>query len=286
MRTLAWLVLLFWLSGGVFAAAEYLHEAREPTALEQAAFARLKNKFPGAVLDANLRTFRNLAESPEYLTFLAEAYPDAAPLKAFEEIIDFEKIMNRILPPKERYLSFYRAQFGAGTVDEVTDEEHFLVHFDVTTKWVREASKAGGELSNAERTDGMRRMSGRTPARLMGTSAAREMLARRFGIDATIKLTQAEWTPIVQYFKMPLGEVADAHLAEDVRWIKTVFETYGQADGSLQIALQDPLLFNRIVYAFNTDKTFLTWVYPPVDRHQKARLLPGLKPSASPPKER
>ena len=286
MKTLAWLVLLVWLSGGVFAAAaDYLHEDREPTALEQAAFARLRQKFPGDILDANLQTFRKLAKNPEYLTFLAEAYPDAASVKAFEAIIDFEKIINRILPPKERYLLFYREQFGVDRVNEVTAAEHFLVHFEVTGAWMHSAYKEGGDLPNSERT-GEFVPSSRTPARLMATSAAREMLERRFGIDATRKLTRAEYTLLVRYFKMPLLSVAEAHLAEDRRWIKAVFEKHGTAEGSLWIALQDPILFNRIFYAFTTDETFLTYIYSPVDRHQKVRLPPHLRQRDSAPKER
>lgn len=286
MKTLAWLVLLFWLSGGVFAAAaDYLHEDREPTALEQAAFTRLRQKFPGDILDTNLETFRKLAKSPEYLTFLAEAYPDAAPVKAFEAIVDFEKIINRILPPKERYLPFYWEQFNVDSVDEVTAEEHFLVHFEVTGAWMHSAYKEGGDLPPSERT-GEFVLSPRTPARLMATSAAREMLERRFGIPATIRLMPAEWTLIVRYFKMPLSSVAGKHLAEDRRWIKAVFEKHGTSEGSLWIALQDPLLFNSILYAFTTDETFLASVYSTVDRHQKVRLPPHLRKRDSAPKER
>lgn len=286
MKTLAWLVLLVWLSGGVFtAAADYLHEDREPTALEQAAFARLRQKFPGDILDANLQTFRKLAKSPEYLTFLAAAYPDAAPVKAFGAIIDFEKIINRILPPKERYLPFYREQFNVASVDEVTAAEHFLVHFEVTGAWMHSAYKEGGDLPNSER-NGEFVPSPRTGPRLMATSAAREMLERRFGIDATRKLTGAEYTLLIRYFKMPLLSVAETHRAEDRRWIKAVFEKHGTAEGSLWIALQDPLLFNRIFYAFTTDETFLTYVYSPVDRHQKVRLPPRLRQRDSAPKER
>ena len=285
MKTLAWLMLLFWLSGGVFAAAaDYLHEDREPTALEQAAFTRLRQEFPGDILDANLETFRRLAKSPEYLTFLAEAYPDAAPVKAFEAIIDFEKIVNRILPPKERYLPFYQEQFGVDSVEEVTAEEHFLVHFEVTGSWMYRASKEGGE-PNSKRT-GEFVPSPRTWPRLVATSEAREMLERRFGIDATIRLMPAEWTLIVRYFKMPLLSVAKAHLSEDRRWIKAVFEKHGTSEGSLWIALQDPLLFNSILYAFTTDETFLASVYSTVDRHQKVRLPPSLRQRESAPKER
>ena len=285
MKTLAWLVLLVWVSGGVFtAAADYSHENREPTALEQAAFDRLRQKFPGDILDANLETFRRLAESPEYLAFLAEAYPDAAPVKAFEAIVDFEKISNRILPPKERYLSSYWEQLGVDSVEEITAAEHFLAHFEVTGAWMYRARNEGGE-PNSKRT-GEFVPSSRTPARLMATSTAREMLERRFGIDATIRLMPAEWTLIVRYFKMPLSSVAKAHLAEDRRWIKAVFEKHGTAEGSLWIALQDPILFNSILYAFTTDETFLASVYSTVDRHQKVRLPPHLRQRDSAPQER
>ena len=284
MKTIARLVLLFWLSGG-FAAADYKHDDREPTALENAAFAHLRKEFPGEILDANLATFRKLAENPAYLTFLAEVYPNAAPVKAFEEIVDFKKWINKILPPKARYRNFYQEQFAVDTVAEVTDEEHFLVHFEVTGAWQHSAYKDGGDLPMHERT-GAFVPSGRTPARLMATSAARDMLERRFGIAADVKLTSAEWTLLVRYFKLPLLSVAKAHLDEDRHWIKAVFEKHGQAEGSLWIALQEPLLFNRILSAFTTDETFLTYVYAPVDRHQKVRMPRHLRQEAHPPKER
>ena len=285
MKTIARLVLLFWLIGSGFAAADYKHDDREPTALENAAFAHLRQQFPGEILDANLATFRKLAENPAYLTFLAEVYPDAAPVKAFEEIVDFKKWINKILPPKARYRNFYQEQFAVDTVAEVTDEEHFLVHFEVTGAWQHSAYKDGGDLPMHERT-GEFVPSGRTPARLMATSAARNMLERRFGIAADVKLTSAEWTLLVRYFKLPLLSVAKAHLAEDRQWIKAVFEKHGQAEGSLWIALQAPLLFNRILSAFTTDETFLTYVYAPVDRHQKVRMPRHLRQEANPPKER
>ena len=284
MKTIARLVLLFWLGGG-FAAADYKHDDREPTALENAAFAHLRKEFPGEILDANLATFRKLSENPAYLTFLAEVYPDAVPVKAFEEIVDFKKWINKILPPKARYHNFYQEQFAVDTVAEVTDEEHFLVHFEVTGAWQHSAYKDGGDLPMRERT-GEFVPSGRTPARLMATSAARDMLERRFGIAADVKLTSAEWTLLVRYFKLPLLSVAKAHLAEDRHWIKAVFEKHGQAEGSLWIALQAPLLFNRILHAFTTDETFLTYVYAPVDRHQKVRMPRHLRQEANPPKER
>ena len=144
------------------------------------------------------------------------------------------------------------------------------------------AYKEGGDLPHSERT-GEFVPSPRTWPRLIATSAAREMLERRFGIDATIRLMPAEWTLIVRHYGIPLLSVAKAHLAEDRRWIKAVFEKHGTAEGSLWIALQDPLLFNRIFYAFTTDETFLTYVYSPVDRHQKVRLPPRLKPRDSAP---
>ena len=145
--------------------------------------------------------------------------------------------------------------------------------------------KEGGDLLNSERT-GEFVPSARTGPRLMATSAAREMLERRFGIPATRKLTRAEYTLLVRHFKMPLSSVAKAHLAEDRRWIKAVFEKHGTAEGSLWIALQDPILFNRIFYAFTTDETFLIYVYSPVDRHQKVRLPPHLRQRDSAPQER
>ena len=96
----------------------------------------------------------------------------------------------------------------------------------------------------------------------------------------------AEWTLIVRHYGIPLGSVAKAHLAEDRRWIKAVFEKHGTTEGSLWIALQDPILFNSILYAFTTDETFLASVYSTVDRHERVRLSSRLRQRDSAPKER
>lgn len=98
-------ILVFLTSRILAPAAEPAYNTREPTPLEEETFARLKKKFPGEVLDENLKNLHELAESSEYKNFLAEAYPDASLPPEFAEIVNAEgplvdDTLYRIRPPK------------------------------------------------------------------------------------------------------------------------------------------------------------------------------------------
>ena len=96
------------------------------------------------------------------------------------------------------------------------------------------------------------------------------MLKRRLGIETTGQLAHLDWRIIGRVFPLILL-TGHAHLDEDVRWIKTLFEKHGQSDGSLRIAVQDPILFYRILYAFSTHDTFLKCLYDPIDVDARIR---------------
>ena len=91
---------------------------------------------------------------------------------------------------------------------------------------------------------------------------------RKFLETGTSVLTQnakhVPWLLILDTFE-PLLWLAAPIRAEDGRWIKSLFAEYGQSDGMLRLVVQDPMLFDRILYAFSTDTTFLKWLYDPID---------------------
>ncbi len=238
--------------------AAYRHAEREPTSLEAEAYAALKRQFSGEVLDAELHTCRELAESPVYLQFLEERFPSSAPFVMFEDLFD------KVLPPKARYLPFFHAQFEVQTVNEIGDEEHVAAHRFASGYWMLDAYQRGADkhpLSRAGRHWRKLQMDMRS----LQQPEARKMLEARMGISAEGNLGgPGNMGRIIHTFG-PLIILARVHLDEDVRWIKTLFEKHGQSDGMLWVAVQDPILFDRILYAFSTDKTFLKCLYEPID---------------------
>ena len=244
--------------------AVYQHAERESTPLEAETYAALKQQFPGTVLDAELHTLRELAESPAYLQFLEARFPTSAPFVMFEDLFD------KVLPPKARYHSFFHAQFGVKTVDEIGDDEHLVAHRFASGFWILNAYKRGADKPPHMRA-GRHWRKLHLDMRSLLQPEARKMLEARIGISAEGRLGgPGTWGHIIQTFG-PLIILASVHLDEDVRWLKTLFDKHGQSDGMLWVAVQDPILFDRILYAFSTDTTFLKCLYEPIEDNRDKR---------------
>ena len=239
----------------------YQHKFRELTPLEKEAFDTLKKKFTGELLDAELKTLNELAKSNEYKDFLAKVHPDASLPSEYAEIVTadgqiVDGTLYQILPPKERYLKYYAEQFGVQTLNEVTTLEHFMVHYQEAGNWIFKAVKRGGDTPEYLRTQGPR-----TGAPLGRSLAFHAMMKHRFGIKIKEKPDTSTIPQIMHVFNFPLTGLTSELMDADVHWIQTLFEKHGKSDGILWIALQNPGIFNRILYAFTTDKTFLKFIY-------------------------
>ena len=233
-------------------ALAYKHEERSLTGTEKTHFAILKEKFPGELLDPKFNTLRTLAGSTVYFDFLSQIHPKLTPFTNFWE--DFDR---QIMPPKARYLKFCQEYLNIPSAEEITDDEHYLIHHIATSSWGSEAAQRGG--------DRVPNLQNGKPFRLGHVLAfkpiGKEIFQRRKGKPGAFAFVLL---------------TAQEHLDEDVRWIKVLFEKYGQSDGFLYIALQDPILFYRILYAFRTDTAFLKCVYDPIDLDAERRQRLGL----------
>ena len=259
MKTVTSLCLLFLITGGLLAAAPaYKHAETAPTRLEKETFARLKKKFPSAILDRNLKTLRELAESPAYLNFLSVKYPHLAPFNAFADVAD------NVVPAKTRYLTFCREHLGISTAAEITDAEQFVIHHVVTASWHTHAHNRSGEKATYPGKVS------RSGVAIFSEPKGKKLLERRLGIPSTDKLTPLAWRVTLKVF-MYIVPIAEAHLLEDIRWVKMLFEKHGQSDGMLWVAVQDPILFDRILHTFSTDTTFLKCLYEPVEDNRDKR---------------
>ncbi len=224
----------------------YRHEEREFTALEKETFDSLRKTYSGELLDAKLKTLNTLATSAEYLNFLAKTYPKFAP---FLDIHDFDK---RVMPPKDRYLKFCQEYLNIPSAEEITDDEQYVIHHIATSSWASEASQRGKDRSPSLQPGKPFRLGHVLAFKPIG----RKILEQREGKRAAFAFVLL---------------TAQEHLDEDVRWIKALFEKHGRSEALLRIAVQDPMLFYRIFYAFSTDTTFLKCVYDPIDLDAERR---------------
>lgn len=253
MKRLTLLCLLFLITGVSVGSnvTEYKHEDREPTKLEKQTFDILKKKFRGELLDENLETLHLLSDSAEYVNFLSKRYPEHAPFTAFQDFY------YTVLPPKEHYFKFFKQQFGVQTIGEIDVDELFLVHAYASDSWTFWGYKRGGDKSPHLRG---------LPQRfamplLVNTPKGRKMLERRLGIASHQNIDFGRILPTFS----PLHILGSAHREEDFRWIKNLFKKHGQSDGMLWLVVQDPILLDRILYTFSTDKTFLKSVFDPLE---------------------
>ncbi len=249
MKTQIVLCLLLFLNTcllAVDAPPEYKHEDRVLNPLEKETFNILKKKFPNELLDAKLKSLRALAESSEYLAFLDKTYPKLAPFK------DLEDFDSKVTPPKDRYLQFCQDYLNIETAGEITDNEQFVIHHILTSSWASEASQRGKDKPPDLQSGKPYRLGPVLAFKPIGKEILKRRAAKSTAFTALLITAQS-------------------HLNEDTRWLKALFEKHGKSNACLQIALQDPMLFYRILYTFSTDTTFLKCLYDPVDVNAERR---------------
>ncbi len=258
MKTIVSLYFLVSFIDGSFAAigtsTGYRHENRDPTRLESQTVALLKKKFGYPLLDSELKTLRELSDSDEYVNFLSKKYPQHAPFTTFQDFF------YKVPPSIELYYDvFFRKQLGVQRMEDVGDDELLIAYAYMAAYWTLGAYERGGDQSPVQRLNSCSRIGQYILAK---TPEGRKFLYHRLGIDPTTK--HVPWLLILDTFE-PLLWLATPIREEDGRWIRSLFDKYGQYDGILRLAVQDPMLLDRILYTFSTHTTFLRWLYDPID---------------------
>lgn len=233
---------------------EYGHEDRELTQLERETIDLLKKRFHRELLDIGLITLRELSDSDEYVNFLSKKYPEYAPFTTFQDFF------YRVPPPKQLYFDlFFKEQLDVQRIEDIGDDEFFIAYAYMAAYWTMGAYERGGDESPIRRLNSSCRIGQYILAK---TPEGRKFLERRLGIDPTTK--HVPWIRVLDTFE-PLLWLATPIREEDGRWIKNLFAKHGQDDGILHLVVQDPMLFDRILYTFSTDTTFLKWLYNPIN---------------------
>lgn len=253
---------IFFVTSILTATAASQHAETLPTPQEKAAVDRLKRKFSGKLLDKDFKTLRELSESPEYLQFLSEVHPpeylgylkesekDVPPFKTFRQFV------KTALPPRARYFKFFQEQLFYTTPEDIQVEGLAFIHLIATEFWGTEAEIRSG-------TSFVRKRPGFST--ILSQPDGIKWLAQKGIIEEEKeKLLPSDWTHLVSVF-MHLSGVAASNQSEDIRWIKTLFSEHGEDEGLLWLAVQDPFLFDRVLYVFHDPDTFLKWLDTPAD---------------------
>lgn len=224
-------------------------------------FAELCRMFPGPILDENFKILKQVTRSKVYLDYLKSEFPTDEPFETLEAFI------NVAPPPVERYRDFLNKHF-----ENVTEADFLGIH--QLTMLERRANMmllSSKETGNAKY--------GRASSQLSSFKLLPDHLRRSLEtIDPTTiwsfrlkrdharllwesRFREADKAERLRFINLRGQFVLETEKA-DTDWIQAKFETHGQDEGLLWIAVENPILIGEIIANFPPPRTelFLTWV--------------------------
>ena len=227
-------------------------EISDPTQLQKETFALLKEKFPGERLDKKFTTLRKLSKSEDYLTYLGHAFPDIPRFKTFEAF------MEKVLPAKERYFPFFEASLHFKEVEDITQADLIAVHILANSFW-----KTGArDLHSEDFQDPLVFLKPEVYSWLEKNDMA--ILNPPEGFGSFQKVLEKI---------LSLRIVVGANQKADAALVKKFFQRDNENKGILWLAIQEPLLFGRILDGFTDIEIFRKWTeedfYKKTDKRKK-----------------
>ncbi len=216
-------------------------EISEPTQLQTETFALLNASFPGEMLDPKFTTLRAVSTSEAYLTYLGEAYPEVPRFKTLAAFIE------RGGATRQRYFPFFAVFLDFKKVEDIPEADHLAVHLLANSFW-----KSGArELQGEEFHD---------PYVFLQPEV--QSWLKKNGIE----MFEAERSSSFQHFfqsfvgtLFSLRGLVDANQEADAALVKTFYQRHGVNKGLLWLAIQEPLLFGRILDGFTEMAVFRKW---------------------------
>ncbi len=206
-------------------------------------FVKLKALYPNDVLGEELETLGALTETRTYLNFLSHTYGVE---EAFLTFADFLEIAQ---PDPQQYLAFLE-QF----VEDPTEEDVSVLHNAI------QDYRTGNALNYKELD----------VRHLLGGDDGGVWLLLKFLKRQLTPLSDAEFTAWMERRVGNQGEgndflvgldtfVVELEKSDTVR-IQELFTAYGENDGTIWLAIRDPLLTGQILKDFTSKRVFLRWV--------------------------
>jgi len=237
-------------------AEEAVHQSRRSEV-----FAELRRMFPDSILDEDFKTLKQVTRSKVYLDYLKSEFPTDEPFETLEAFI------NVAPPPVERYQNFLNKHF-----ENVTEVDFLGIHqltllgrranmMLLSAKETGNAKyrRASTQLSSFKLLpDHLRRkLETIDPASIwsfrLKRDHARLLWESRF--READKAEQGRFIDLRMQFALETEKA-------DTDWIQAKFETHGQDEGLLWIAVENPILIGEIIANFPPPRTelFLAWV--------------------------
>lgn len=224
-------------------------------------FEELRRMFPNPILDEDFKTLKQVTRSKVYLDYLKSEFPTGEPFETLEAF------MNVAPPPVERYRNFLNKHF-----ENVTEMDFLGIHqLTLIDRRVNMMLLSSKKTGNAKY--------GRAATQLSSFKLLPDHLRRRLEtIDPTTiwsfrlkrdharllwesRFREADRAERRRFISLRTQFAVETEKA-DTDWIQAQFETHGQDEGLLWIAVENPILIGEIITNFPPPRTelFLTWV--------------------------
>lgn len=216
-------------------------------------FSELKTEFGRNLLDDNFRILRLLTHSETYLGYLERAFPTDEPFQTFDEFISMTP------PPAEWYHSFLEKYFQDINKDDIVAADALIGELLRGNFLAYQGGNKGTFLSSR--------------AKAWRLPIVKEWIEQRFEVEKGPIDAQKfnNFTKNAEVFSKK-NETTYAKLVQDY------FNEYGENEGIIWFALQEPLRLRRILDNFTKEKVFRNWVNGDFKDFDPIRDLPNPDP--------
>lgn len=198
------------------------------------AFSKLKTEFGRNLLDDNFKILRSLTHSETYLDYLERAFPTDEPFQTFDEFISMTPL------PAESYRSFLEKYFQGINEDDI-------IAADALIDKLLHGNFLAYQGANRHVFFGSRAAAWQLPI-------VKEWIELRF---------EAKNRPIdaqkFNNFTKDAETLTKKIDSEQSKLVQNYFDEYGESEGIIWLALQEPRLLGRLLTHFTDAKVFRKW---------------------------
>ncbi len=204
-------------------------------------FSKLRGLFQTPMLSGDLQKLQDLTENESYLDFLSQEYPAEGPFQTFDAFLETAP------PDSQRYLPFLKKFIEHPTVEDIT-----ILH--QITHGYRNANATQHHILNDPNAVALLHTVLEKKTAVMEDKKVQKWFERHF---------QVQEIPVLEFLKtviLPIENFVIETEKEDARRIQDLFNEHGRDDGTIWLAIEEPVLTGEIINNFTDAEVFLAWV--------------------------
>ena len=204
-------------------------------------FTKLRGLFLNPMLSGDLQKLQDLTKNESYLDFLSQEYPAEGPFQTFDAFLETAP------PDSQRYLPFLKKFIEHPTVEDIT-----ILH--QITHGYRNANATQHHILNDPNAVALLHTVLEKKTAVMEDKKVQKWFERHF---------QAQEIPVLEFLKtviLPIENFVIETEKEDARRIQDLFNEHGTDDGTIWLAIEEPVLTGEIINNFTDVEVFLAWV--------------------------